>query len=197
MIGNFKREHMRRYVRSRAWARPRSFAKGDEPVGAGSGGDPPVDGSQTIYFQGLWGVGAGMIKLAAEDHSDSGISFNSSDPVASLAAISHDGAKGRVVLLGTQGVRIASKVGADPSSDNPSINGVEIYVQDTKQIKFQQGKYGTQMMTMINAGTTISGTTEVLIQCDQQITLQVGGGVSSITLTPTGIVMKGPLIQIN
>jgi hypothetical protein len=198
MIGSFKHQYSRRYERSRAWARPRNFAKGDEPVGAGSGGgEPPVDGSQTIYFQGLWGVGAGTIKLAAEDHTESGISFNSSDPVASLSGIAHDGSKGRANVFGSQGVRIASQVGSVPPPDNKSISGVEIYVQDDKEIIFQQGLYGTQMMVMAHSGTTLTGSTEIMIQCNQQITLQVAGGVSSITLTATGIVMKGPLIQIN
>jgi hypothetical protein len=197
MIGSFKHGHRRRHQRSRSWA-SLSIAKEHEPVGAGSGGgNPPLDGSQNIYFQGQWGVGAGQIKLVAEDHTESGISFQSSDPVASLLAIAHDGSKGRALVLGTQGVRIVSQTNPNPKADRTDICGVEIYAQDDKEIILQQGLYGTQKIVMDAQATTLNSSNEIIIQCVKQITLQVCGGLSSITLTPEGIVMKGLLIQIN
>jgi hypothetical protein len=55
-----------------------------------------------------------------------------------------------------------------------------------------------QAIAIMPTNLNILGTTaNVLISSDLQITLSVAGGLSSIVLTPVGIVLKGPLIQIN
>jgi len=195
--GFFKHQSMRKYVRSIARARPAVASTCEHPCGAGSGGQQQVDGSQSIWFKGLWGVGAGQVKLVAEDHSSAGADLASSDPVCYIAGVAHDSSKGRVVVLGTQGVRIVSETTAVIQPDDTSISGVDIQVADEKEIRFMQGQYCTQKMVMAKDAITITGSTSVVIQCNQQITLQVAGGTSSITLSPEGITMQAPMIQLN
>jgi hypothetical protein len=178
------------------------MAYSEEPLGAGSGGQQQVNGSQSIWFQGLWGVGAGQVKLYAEDHNHAGTNLDSGgDPIATLAAIGKSGETGRVLVIGTQGVRIVSQTNGDPAPDHESISGVEVQVGDEQFVHIMRGMdpWGNDhRITMAPQGIAIHcGTGEVSIDASEQITLKVAGGTSSITLAPTGIVLKGPIIQIN
>ena len=72
---------------------------------------------------------------------------------------------------------------------------------ETQKISLQRGMaypVTDQMIDLSSNGILISAGDQVLsLTSLQEITLSVAGGLSSISLTPAGIVLQGPLIQIN
>jgi hypothetical protein len=171
-----------------------------EHVGAGSGGDGG-DGNVTSYTDGAYcivtpqtivhAVGA---EGAADVTDPSGFGLT---PNISLLAGEVSAPDGVIYARGRQGVRITAGPPLLPPMKNDEIDGVDIQVGDTQEIRFMQGVDSTQMMVFAAGGITVSGTTSIMIQCDEEITLQVAGGLSSITLGPSGIVIKGLVVQIN
>jgi hypothetical protein len=158
-----------------------------------------VDGSQNIHFQGLWGVGAGAVRLYAEDTTADGTVL-SEDPYAYICAVSTDGSKGFMGIHGDQGVRITSGLPNEPPIDNKAINGVEVQTGETQEIHILRGlDQGSDQSIEMTIGNILidGGSGSVRINATTEISFNVVGGTSSITLTPTGIVMQGPLIQIN
>lgn len=182
---------------SAAWP----IADGVELLGAGSGGGETVYGSQTTYFQGKWITCAGDVTLVAEDTNKAGTSLKEPDPVLELKAISSDGSTGRAYLRGDQGVRITSGLPSLPVIGSDSIAGIEMQAGDEQTINIMRGMdpWGTnQIITLARHGIVIHcGTGQITLDAAQEISLQVAGGTTSITLTATGIVMKGPQININ
>ncbi len=107
---------------------------------------------------------------------------------------------GHVNVRGSQGVRISSGPPALPPTESETTNGVEIMVGEAQTVTIQRGLVPgvDQRIEMTPAGITIdAGTMPLTIQSLTQITLSVAGGLSTITLGPEGVMIKGLLIQIN
>ena len=180
---------------------PWPIADGVELLGAGSGGDgETVYGSQNTYFQGKWVTSAGNIRLYAEDRTAAGTTLTQDDPFMGLIA-SDFSEKGRVCMRGCQGVRITSGPPGQPNADNENIGGIDIQTGDEQLINIMRGMHPwatDQRITLAQQGIVVyCGTGQITLDAAAQITLKVAGGTSSITLTATGIVLKGPIIQIN
>lgn len=122
-------------------------------------------------------------------------------PVLSLLAGSDDASpNGRVEVHGSQGVRVTTGPPQMPPASNKNTKGVQIVTGDTQQIQIirgfttatSQSIFLTPDGIVMEAGTGIGG---IGILSDVMIELKVGK--STITLTPTGIALKGLSITIN
>jgi hypothetical protein len=98
-------------------------------------------------------------------------------------------------------VRISSGPPGQPNEFDPSINGLEMQTGDAQTILIARGLDSNPTQGRIAFNTDGIGVNAqaggVWIKSLTKITLAVAGGTSSITLTPAGIVMQGPLITIN
>jgi hypothetical protein len=164
-------------------------------AGAGSGG---AYMAQSTMHEGWWSEAANVLTLSAHRTGQ----FPAA-PVLSLVAASEDAVpNGRVEMHGSQGVRVTTGQPQMPPASHTGINGVEVVTGDMQNIDIIRGFTTataqsiilTPESILIDAGSAVSG---VGITSDTSISLQVMGSLASITLTPTGIVMKGPIIQIN
>jgi hypothetical protein len=168
------------------------------PLGAGSGGDD-ADGGFTKHIYGVFDVQAGGVDIMAHDTKTEA---PSAKRVRILGAAWPD-AGGLVEVRGDQGVRITTgPVTAQngPKMGAESTEGVEVVVGDEHTINLVRGMTpgATQSISIFHNSINVLATTAgVLIDSLEQITLQVAGGLSSITLTPSGIVIKGLIVQIN
>ena len=199
MSDDFRYQCRRRSPRSPPPAWP--IADGVELLGAGSGGDgETVYGSQNVYFQGKWVTSAGKILLYAEDRTAAGTTLTQDDPFMGLIA-SDFGEKGRVCMRGGQGVRITSGPPKQPPASDPKTDGLEMQCGDEQTIRILRGMEENPLhgsMYFGPAGIVMhSNDGFVALKSNTKMKLEVAGGTSYILLTPSGIVMKGPLIQIN
>jgi hypothetical protein len=175
-----------------------TIATGAQPFGAGSGGDP-ADGGHTNYHDGAYKIAANQIELWT---------FHASLPQeplpykVSLIASDATLTEGNVEVRGATGVRITSgppPSAGGPSSADPSTNGVDIVVAEQQKINIMRGLLPDvdQSIVLSPGGITMEGGDGIIkIDCLQGIVLSVGP-TSSITLTPTGITLKGLIVQIN
>jgi hypothetical protein len=175
-------------------------AEGVELVGAGSGGEETVYGSQTTHFQGKWLTCAGTIALYAEDRTPGGSQLTEGAPLAVICAMDeNDG--GRTCIRGNQGVRISSGPPSEPHVDSESISGIEMQAGDEQSINIMRGmdpNVRDELICLDKGNIFIhEGSGSIHISALQSIDISAGAGASSISLTPTGIVLRGPLIQIN
>ena len=175
--------------------------EGRELVRAGSGGGDTVYGSQTVYFQGYWKVGAGDVSLHAEDHSLGGTDLKEADPELRLCALTEDGSKGRAYLRGDQGARITSGLPHAPEISNEGICGIELQAGNEQYVNIMRGMdpWGNdQRMTFAPHGIVVhSGVGQITLEAADEITLRVAGGTQTLTLMKTGITLNGTLIHIN
>jgi hypothetical protein len=163
-----------------------------EPPGGGSGGGSD-DGGKYEAFDGTYGIAATKIAFVSRVATPPA---DSADYAVSLVAAG-DGTNGKIEVMGTQGVRItASDVGVIKGSA-ASTTGVEIFVDDPKNIRLKRGLLPSQQKIMMDPGeiTVDGGTGTVTINSLEEIKLQVGP--NSITMTPEGITITGVLVNIN
>jgi hypothetical protein len=169
----------------------------NEPFGAGSGGGPG-DGDHTKYYDGWHKAVSGQIGLWAE-----GITDPPAKPALIYLLSGLPGtSNGQINAHATQGIRLSvGQLPGAPTGENDSINGVEIQTGDTETIKITRGNDANPAkgeITFNLDGIDVNGNVgNITMESLQMIKLAVAGGVSSITLTPTGIIMQGPIIQIN
>jgi hypothetical protein len=111
---------------------------------------------------------------------------------------------GKVDVRGSQGVRITSGPPAipmvSPETTADSTNGVEIIASEAQDVTIQRGMIPMvdQLIQMTPGAIMIDGGAGmVTIQSLTSVKLQVAGGISSITLTPAGIIIEGPIVMIN
>lgn len=166
-----------------------------EPCGAGSGGGPE-QGSPTHYHDGTYSVVANQVQLHTAPQ------MPPTDPVPYLISLLSPGSgyDGRVEVNASQGVRVTAGPPQMPPTSSESTEGVEVAVGELQSITLIRGMIpgAQQAIAIMPSNLNIMGTTaNVLVSSDVQITLSVAGGLSSIVLTPVGIVLKGPVIQIN
>jgi len=162
-----------------------------EPLGAGSGGD----GDCVDYKEGAAGIHAEVVLITAMGGHRR---FHQVSPLISVVAGDID-PSGRLEMHGSAGVRITSGPPNLPKASNPDINGVQIQVGDSQQIKIQRGMPGSDNEIQLNPDLLVvdGKNGEVFITSDTKIKLQVANGMSSITLGPDGVTINGLLTQIN
>ncbi len=172
-----------------------AIVNGVELLGAGSGGDEG-DGFKSDYCEGRHMIGGAEVFVTAlgSDGPD-GVA-----PLISILAATSD-PDGKVDVHGSAGVRITSGPPSQPKSHNPDIDGLEVQTGDSQCIHFMRGMEENPLhgsMSFDNQGIGINGNQGgVWLKSYTKVKLMVLGGTSYIELTPSGIVMKGPLIQIN
>jgi hypothetical protein len=173
-------------------------AKGEQPFGAGSGGNgKPEVLAQSVFHKGYYSEIANVMQISATR-----LGGFQAAPVLSLIAASDDASpNGRIEAHGSQGVRLTTGLPQMPPAAHETINGVEIVTGDTQQIDIIRGftPATCQSITLAEVGINIDagiGPAGVVIGSDVSITLQVGA-MTKVTLTPAGIIVKGPIIQIN
>jgi hypothetical protein len=112
------------------------------------------------------------------------------------------GPGGFIDLRGNQGVRISAGpplLEILPTSSS-STDGIEMAAAMTKKITLQQGLEGIgPSLAMADSGVTLdSGLAgSLVLESLTNITLKVAGGLASITLTPTGVEIKGLIVNVN
>jgi hypothetical protein len=110
------------------------------------------------------------------------------------------GTDGRVEVGASQGVRVTAGPPMLPPVSSESTNGVEVVVGETQNITIQRGMIPEVDQQILMAPGSIlidGGVGTVTIQSLTEVKLQVAEGLSSITLTPAGIIIQGLLVSIN
>jgi hypothetical protein len=166
-----------------------------ETIGAGSGGDG--DGNVCHYNDQTFMVSSNDVMFSATY-------LNDQKPFGTIDLLACGGMaspQGTVNVRGDQGVRISSGPYNQPPSVNKDISGLEMQCGDQQTIQLSRGQDGNPMQGRITFNVDGIGINAqqggVWIKSLTQIKLMVAGGTSSITLTPSGIVMQGPMININ
>jgi hypothetical protein len=174
-------------------------------LGGGSGGgDAKRD--EARFFDGSYSITANQVELI----SQAPLPPASADPSAiTLMASNLMDMSGNVNLRGLAGVRITAGPPPLPETGSTSTQGVEIEVGEIQNVTIKRGLIDgvDQKIEMTPSGITIDGgSMPITIQSLTQITLSVAGGLSSITLGPSGIsiqgvpivtIQGGPLVKIN
>jgi hypothetical protein len=162
----------------------------EKNVSGGSGGGGPVDHNDMRFVDGVFERVAPKITL---------ISGPSNKIDASFINVIAAGEGGRVMVQGSESVNIRSGDVQDPGGSIPmsvGITGVTLYAPDAAMIQIQRGVFGEPDTQFIKLYP--SGKIEVNAGIDGTVTLSAGPeGTSYIQITPTGVVIKGPLVQIN
>jgi hypothetical protein len=110
------------------------------------------------------------------------------------------GTDGLVNMRGSQGVRVTTGPPLLPPMSSDSTNGVEVIASEAQNITIQRGLIeGVDQKIEMTIGSIVidGGVGSITIKSLTNITLQVAGGLSTITMTPAGITIQGLLIQIN
>jgi len=175
-------------------------------LGGGSGGGD--DGNNTVQStEGVYQIQANQLVLFTQDPEKPDLENpHANDHIITILATGKlpTFSDGRVDIRGSQGVRITSGPalpGGPPlPTTSESTNGIEILTSSEAQsIILQQGTTPISPKIELGlAGITIDGGhTQVIVKSAVSISLSVAGGTSQIMLTPTGIMIKGPLVTIN
>jgi hypothetical protein len=165
-----------------------------QPAGGSGGGPTTSDHNQ--FFDGGYAVSANRIDLLSRPPDPPAVPDKHVITVLAAGL----GIDGRVCVRGTQGVRITGGPPPLPPTDDEGTNGVEIAVGEIQNVTIQRGLIPgvDQKIEMTPTGITVDGgAMPITVQSLSEIKLAVAGGVSSITLTPAGIVLQGIIIQIN
>ncbi len=167
-------------------------------MGGGSGGGDD-DGPNIIKTADrAYQIAANQVVLLTRPPTDPDVK-----PVANVITILAAGntaTDGNVDVRGSKGVRITTGPPLLPPTKSDSTNGVEIIVSESQNVTVQRGLIPgvDQTISMKPGNITIDGGGgTITVQSLTEITLSVAGGVSSITLTPAGVIIKGPLVMIN
>jgi hypothetical protein len=170
------------------------------PCGAGSGGGPG-DGNQSHHFDGTYGVGANQLMFFAEDHPMASVGPPSpTPPLIGICAVSDTGLLGTVCVRGDESVQITSGLPQLPPAHADGVSGVSVVVGEIQNIILQRGLItGVDQIIQMEPGSIMvdGGAGMVTVQSLSMIKLSVAGGVSSIMLTPGGIIIQGPMVMIN
>jgi hypothetical protein len=167
-----------------------------ELLGGGSGGERrPHSPDREQTATGTYTIVGNQLKLLARPPSPPAIP--GPNVITLLAAgVAMDG---RVEVRGSKSVRITAGPPLLPPTTSDATNGVEIVVGEAQNVTIQRGLLPTdQKIEMTPSGITVdAGLGSLTIKSLSQITLSVAGGLSSITLGPEGVTIKGILVQIN
>lgn len=167
--------------------------------GAGSGGGAPAgpeQGSPTDYHDGTYSVIANQVQILSSPP------LPPAEPVPYIVSVlaAGMGDDGRVEIGGSQGVRLTAGPPMMPPASSEGTNGVEIVVGEGQEITIQRGLIPDMDQQILMAPGSIvvdGGAGTIMIKSLTSITLQVAEGLSSITMSPAGIVIQGLLVSIN
>ena len=165
------------------------------PKGAGSGGGPDTQ-YRPHYLDGMHSVSANQVEIIARPPLPPTVP----DPPNITILADEFGTGGTVDVKGSQGVRISAGPPMLPPMSSASTNGVELVTGELQNITLQRGLIDgvDQKIEMAPGSITVDGGVgTITIQSLTEITLSVAGGLSTIRLTPAGIVLQGIIIQIN
>jgi hypothetical protein len=167
--------------------------RSENPGGGTGGGPDPTDYNQSL--DGHFSVAANQVELLARPPLPPGIPGQSVISILSVGL----GIGGIVNVRGSQGVRVTAGPPPLPAASSPSTKGVEIIVGQMETVTIQRGLLPVdQKIEMTPTGITVdAGVGKVTIQSLTEVTLSVAGGLSTITLGPQGVTIKGLLVQIN
>jgi hypothetical protein len=168
--------------------------------GAGSGGSPVAIEEITTQhyegFDGTYALRANKIELMARPP----LPPAPPEPSNITLLASGMGIDGKVDIRGSQGVRITSGPPMLPPTTDAGTNGVEVIASELQTVTIQRGlipAVDQKIEMSIGAIMIDGGVGTITVQSLTEIKLQVAGGVSSITLTPVGIIIQGPIVMIN
>ena len=167
-----------------------------EVPGAGGSGGGPATIEHTQAYDGAYRISANSVELLS--HPPLPPAAPGPNVITVLAA--GMGMDGKVDVRGSQGVRVTAGPPLMPPTTSDSTNGVEIMVGETQNVTVQRGLIdGVDQKIQMTPGSIVvdGGLGTVTIQSMTQITLSVAGGLSTITLSPEGIMLQGIIIQIN
>jgi hypothetical protein len=167
----------------------------EERRGGGSGGGNAPN--HIANLGGTYAIQANQVELLSRPPDPPLLPAPS---VISILAVSELPSDGRVEVRGAQGVRITTGLLGVPPASSDSTNGVEIIVSEDQNVTIQRGVLPDvdQKIEMTPGAITIdAGAGTLTIKSLTQITLSVAEGLSTITLGPEGITIKGLLVQIN
>lgn len=179
------------------------MASEDEVSGGGTGGGG--GGSKHAeFFDDKHIIVANQLELLAR-HPMPGLVGSKS--VITLLATDNTGpvplgTEGEVDVRGAKAVRITSGPfipGVGPPTASDSTDGVEVAVGEAQKVTILRGLIPgvDQKIEMAPGSITVDGGAgTITIQSLSQITLSVGGGASTITMTPAGITIQGLMITI-
>ena len=178
----------------------------EEIVSCGSGGgsvgpsmpaEDPLDGDHVKSYLGTYGVSANQVEIVSRPQ------LPPTTPDANVITLFAPGlgTNGLVNVRGSQGVRITTGPPPIPLTSSDSTAGFEVEASEAQSIKISVGLPQVGPTVSIDAsGIVVDGGVTmgtITIQSLSEITLQVAEGLASIKLTPAGIVLQGPIIQIN
>ena len=182
-----------------------STVRHDCKLGGGSGGGPvsidevdvvPAEGGQSHYFDGTYSIAANRVEITSRPPIPPAVP---GDFIVSLFA-GGLGMDGRVEINGSQGVRLTAGPPQLPPATSEGTNGAEIIVGELQSITLQRGLIPEVDQQIVMAPESIlvdGGAGTVTIQSMTEVKLQVADGLSSITLTPAGIIIQGLIVSIN
>lgn len=166
---------------------------------AGGTGGSGGDSSTTVrpqFVDGKYLLAANQLEIVSRDPA---LPAPPNKCNITLLASNTLGVDGQIDLRGAKGVRITAGPPPLPATNSESTDGVEVMVGEAQNVTIQRGLIPgvDQKMEMTPGNITVDGGAgTIMIQSLSEITLSVAGGTSSITLTPTGITIQGPIIQI-
>jgi hypothetical protein len=167
-------------------------------MGGGSGGGDD-DGPNIIKTADCaYQIAANQVVLLTRPPTDPGA--KPAPNVITILAAGNTGTDGNVDVRGSKGVRITTGPAPLPPTKSDSTDGVEIIVSESQNVTVQRGLIPgvDQTISMTPGNIKIDGGGgTITVQSLTEITLSVAGGVSSITLTPAAIIIKGPMVMIN
>jgi hypothetical protein len=166
--------------------------------GAGSGGDDPeVDGARMVTAEKTLVLSGNHVAIQADDPTPPA---TAETPLITLLASDMTCMQGRVEMHAPESIRISTSGGiGGPRMHQLGTDGVEVQVGETQEIFLRRGMLPTDNYIQLDDSLMAleGGVNPIVIESDTNITIQVANGTSSITLTPMGIVMQGPIIKIN
>ena len=192
MSDNF--EHKCRQRSGERRTSPESVLAGEENFGAGSGGEW-YDGGHVHQNDGAYQVTSPQIRVMAEGPCENG-----QNGILLQASGSDSFTESFVDVHADRRVRITTGGPDITVWDTNTVGGVRVQVETNQCIGLLHGPKGVpgSSIVMLASGMEIeSEEGNIIISSVKQITLQVAGGTSSITLEPDQITIKGPMVYIN
>jgi hypothetical protein len=174
-----------------------AHSKVADAVTGGSGGGSSSTTMHPHFIDGKYVLAANQIELVSRDPA---LPAPPDKCTVTILASNMLGLDGHIDMRAAQGVRVTAGPPPLPETHSDSTNGVEVMVGEAQNVTIQRGLIEgvDQKMEMTPGNITIDGGAgTIMIQSLTEITLSVAGGACSITLTPAGITIQGPLVQIN
>lgn len=170
--------------------------------GTGGGAGMDDDGNNLQSASATYQIAGNQVVLLSRKAMPPGKQGPSRIVILAAGALPACAEDGNVDVRGSQGVRITSGPALPPllPATSAATNGIEILTaSEAQNITIKQGTTPVSPSIELNLGGIVidGGHTQVNIKSLVSISLSVAGGTSQILLTPTGIVIKGPIVAIN